>query len=160
MKCKEIQNLIPLYLKGMLTEKEQKEVLQHIETCSECKKTLELEIEITKGIEDFFIEEYEGISPVNYSFIEHKQNTEQKKYNLNTFKKLTFAFAATILIAFMLFLFNKNRQLTIREPEIKCVQISKPKIQNIVFIDGKLKTKVNKVGENIYLIQIKGGQND
>ena len=160
MKCKEIQNLIPLCIKGMLTEKEQKEVLQHIENCSECKKTLKLEVEITRGIEDLLNGEYEETLPINYSFIEDNQNKEQGKYNFKAFKKLFFAFAAAILIAFVLFIFNKNKELTITEPKIKCVKISEPKIQKIVFIDGKLNTKVNKVGENIYLIQIKGGQND
>lgn len=160
MKCKEIQDLIPLYLKGMLTEKEQQEVLQHIENCEECKKALELETEITKGIEDMFTNEYEEIPSLNYSFFENRQTTNENKFGFNAFKKLTFAFAAAILISFVLFIFNKNKELTITEPEIQCVKISEPKIQKIVFIDGKLKTKVNKVGENIYLIQIKGGQND
>ena len=160
MKCKEIQDLIPLYLKGMLTEKEQQEVLKHIENCNECKKALELELEITKGIEDMLTNEYKEISPLTYSFVENSKTAYENKFGFNAFKKLTFAFAATILISFALFLFNKNRELTITEPEIQCVKISEPKIQKIVFIDEKLNTKVNKVGENIYLIQIQGGQND
>ncbi len=159
MRCKEIQKLIPLYLKGLLNEEEKQEVLRHLKECNECNKALEFEKEIESGFEELFTSEFEKSSSVDYSFLKGNQ-FEKKEQSANLFKRLSLAFAATIFITFTMFIFNKNREITISNPRIQCVKISEPQIKQAVFINEKLKTKVNKLGDNVFLIQIQGGRND
>ena len=159
MNCKEIQKLIPLFLKGLLNEEEKQEVLRHLEECSECNKELELEKEIDSGIEELFTSEFEKYSSIDYSFLKGNQ-FEEEEQSTNLFKRLSLGLAATILVTLTMFIFNKNREITISNPRIQCVRVSEPQIKQAVFINEKLKTKVNKLGDNVFLIQIQGGRND
>ncbi len=153
MNCKKTQDLIPLYLAGMLTEKELKELENHLSTCKECQKHLKLEKVIERDLADFFEEEYKKQSPV-FPFPHEKQS-------FRTFKKIAFAIAATLILTIsMMLLKNGNTNLKVLNPQIQTVQINSPKIQNLVFVDGKLNTKIKNLGNNVYLVQIQGGQND
>ncbi len=159
MRCKEIQKLIPLYLKGLLSEEERQEVLKHLEECSECNKALELEKEIESGIEEWFTSEFDNSPCLDYSFLKRIQ-IEEKEQSASLFKRFSLALAATVLVALTMFIFKKTREITISNPRIQCVKISEPQIKQAVFINEKLKTKVNKLGDNVFLIQIQGGRND
>ncbi|BBB32626.1 hypothetical protein TTHT_1089 [Thermotomaculum hydrothermale] len=159
MNCKEIQKLIPLYLKGLLDENKKIEIEKHIALCKECTDTLRLEKQIEESLSEFFEEEFEKATPLNIEFKETKKETFLK---FSMFNKLAIAIAASFFIAFIIFLSGKQKNKTIKitTPVIRTVQFSSPIIKDVVFIDGKLKTRVNKVGDNIYMIKILGGRND
>ncbi len=51
MKCKEIQNIIPKYIDGSITDEELEEMLQHISNCSECYEELEITYTIKEALQ-------------------------------------------------------------------------------------------------------------
>jgi len=152
MNCKKTQDLIPLYLAGMLTEKELKEFENHLSNCKECQKHLKLEKEIENDLIAFFENEYEKHSPIF--------SLKEKSRGMKTFKKIAFAIAATLILTISIVFLKNETKFRVVSPKIQTVQINSPTIKNIVFIDGKLKTKVKDLGNNVYLVQIQGGRND
>ncbi len=42
MKCKQIQEILPEYLEGVVSEKQKKKIQQHLETCRDCSEHLRL----------------------------------------------------------------------------------------------------------------------
>ncbi len=161
MNCKDVQKLLPLYLKKLIEEPMLSEISSHVENCLNCKKALEFEKEITRGIEELFETEFREIKHDFSTSANTRKANGRKTFTL--IKKITLAFAATIILTAGLLFFKQTRNfksIVVTQPKIETVKISEPLIKDIVFIDGKLKTNVNKLGNNVYLVQIQGGQND
>ncbi len=162
MNCKEIQNLLPLFLKGMLDQQQEKEISRHLENCSNCKKALEMEKTITNNLQNLFESEFKK-AKISFNNIQTQKKHIDRKKDFTLFKKILFGLAASLIIAISLIFFinrTSTSKITIKQPEIQNIKISTPVIKKIVFIDRKTQIKVNKLGNNIYLIHLQGGKND
>ncbi len=158
MKCKHVKEILSLYLNNLLSDTEKNEVEQHLKNCPVCQRELAIEKEIQNDLEMLFKEEY----------IKAKQNTHsgrlfKKTETKGIFFRLGLAIAATILLTISLAILrtgaSRNNPYFI-DTKITNVSIKETKIKDIKFIDEKLKTKVKKIGNNIFLVNIQGGRND
>ncbi len=162
MKCEKVQKKLPLYLKGLIDNKQKKEIFKHLENCSNCKKALEMEKAITNNLQNLFESEFKE-SKISFRDIKTQKKHIERKRNLTLFKKFLFGLAASFVIAIgLIFFINRTStsKITIKQPEIQNIKISTPVINKIVFIDKKTQIKVNKLGNNVYLIHLQGGKND
>ncbi len=162
MNCKEIQNLLPLFLKGMLDQQQEKEISRHLENCANCKEALEMEKTITNNLQNLFESEFKK-AKISFNNIQTQKKHIDRKKDFTLFKKILFGLAASLIIAIgLIFFINRTStsKITIKQPEIQNIKISTPVIKKIVFIDRKTQIKVNKLGNNIYLIHLQGGKND
>ena len=141
MKCKDIEKLIPLYAEHMLDAKVREKVEEHLKHCSHCRELVDIEKRITEDLTDF----------LNFQLEEMEIKSPAKR---KPFFKFTALAAASLIAAFAFFFFATLNKEKGRPIEVKEIVYSKPRIKDIVFIDKKANTKVNKIGRNIYVIEI------
>ncbi len=119
--CKQIQEIIPLYIDNMLSDEEQNAVRAHIETCEACKAEYELmasiiktaaslpELDVPEGFHEKLMEKVKA---------EAEKKQERKMYALPWKKISGFAAAAAVIAVSVVSFMQLDRENNQTNPDV------------------------------------------
>ncbi len=157
MNCNEIKKLIPLYIKGMVEKEISNKIEKHLKECTDCAKAYEFEQKVSLGLDDFFANVPEIVTPSPF-----KQNQQQKSTSVSPFLKWGLTAAAVIGFSVSLLFINTDKTHSPNIASGKYVEAIKDavtknvEIKNVKYICSKTENvEVKKLKENIVWLTVR-----
>ncbi|PJB81411.1 MAG: hypothetical protein CO090_03265 [Acidobacteria bacterium CG_4_9_14_3_um_filter_49_7] len=162
MKCKEIQEFLPLFQKGLLDPELTKLTSDHLTSCELCREALTLEKRVSDRLDTLFREKAEGASSVDIAEMVLKRS-HGEQFSINHERKrlkLVYRFGAAaatvVLVLWLSFLFRQVNPVIeigmIQEAPVRTAFLPESPVRTPKVRDVQRKSTVTRLKENVVWI--------
>ncbi|MCK5879594.1 MAG: zf-HC2 domain-containing protein [Holophagae bacterium] len=161
MKCKEFQDYLPLFQRGLLDGEMNKQVSEHLDSCGSCRSALALENRISGGLDMLFAMESMELAPDGIADRVLKKPREED-FSVKRGRsrvKLVFRFGAVaatvVLVLLFSFLFRHSPTTgidLIQEAPVRTAFMNESPVRTPEVREVQRRTTVNRLKENVIWI--------
>ena len=162
MNCKRIQELLPLYQKGLLDPEMSETVSRHLLSCGDCRQALEVETRISDSLDAVFSSlNSEMPSAESLATEVLKKGRKEALSENHTHRRLKYVFrfgavAATVLLTLWLSLLLRKGETPeislVQEAPVRSVSLARNPVRTPKFREIQRKSTITRLKENVIWI--------